>query len=381
MATTNSESNINKPEAIEVETIEAEVIDTDPITTENTDTNKKQSTEHAIIDGIFEEVTAQYYETTASYSTNSSSKDNVTATAQSTTDPITVIPNVIPHEGEQTPTSQTQKIKGAAQMAAGGALAVAGVPLLILPGPGAVFIVGGVALASKGQRNFSGRSASPLEAKLDNAAAKMTEIAKEQTKQAAQKAAKEAPNVAKNVAQQIPVVAKKAAEAAPFVAKKVADTAPVVAKKIADTAPVVAKTIGDKAPVAAKKVADAAPGVAEKVGKQAPVVAHKIAEGVSSVASTTAKAAPIFADKVAKSAPKAAEKITQTAPVVAGKVIAGAPVVAETVAKGFTKGISLGANLLKQAGTKAADINKNKQSKFQDSRTNTLHTKQHKNKS
>ena len=370
MATTNSESNINKPEAIEVETIEAEVIDTDPITTENTNTNKKQSTEHATIDGIFEEVTAQYYETTASYSTNSSSKDNVTATAQSTTDPITVIPNVIPHEGEQTPTSQTQKIKGAAQMAAGGALAVAGVPLLILPGPGAVFIVGGVALASKGQRNFSGRSASPLEAKLDNAAAKMTEIAKEQTKQAAQKAAKEAPNVAKNVAQQIPVVAKKAAEAAPFVAKKVADTAPVVAR-----------TIGDKAPVAAKKVADAAPGVAEKVGKQAPVVAHKIAEGVSSVASTTAKAAPIFADKVAKSAPKAAEKITQTAPVVAGKVIAGAPVVAETVAKGFTKGISLGANLLKQAGTKAADINKNKQSKFQDSRTNTLHTKQHKNKS
>ena len=44
-----------------------------------------------------------------------------------------------------------------ARVAAGGALAAAGVPMLVLPGPGAVTIAGGAAIASKGHRNFTGR--------------------------------------------------------------------------------------------------------------------------------------------------------------------------------------------------------------------------------
>ena len=140
---------------------------------------------------------------------NNTTTSKVTATAESTNDPVTVIPDVIPVDGEEIPASQTQKIKGAAQNGSRWRPCGCRRTLLILPGPGAVFIVGGVALASKGQRNFSGRAASPLEAKLDTAAAKMAEIAKEQAKQAAQNAAKEAPHVAKNIAQQIPVAAKR----------------------------------------------------------------------------------------------------------------------------------------------------------------------------
>lgn len=349
-STNNSKPESNEPEIIDVQPIvtDSGVATNEPESSHN-DSSDNSSTEPSAASSktsqdIFEQVSTTYYKSAEQTTPNQGTSPKVTATAESTDNPVNVIPDMLPLDGENPPASQSQKIKGAAQMAAGGALAVAGVPLLILPGPGAVFIVGGVALASKGQRNFSGRSASPLESKLDSAAAKMAQVAKDQAKQAAQNAAKEAPRVAKNAAQQIPVVTKKAAEAAPVVAKKIADNAPVVAKKVADTAPVVAK-----------KVIDSAPVVAEKVTQHAPEAANKVVQGAGIVANTVIKAAPIVAEKVAQNAPKVAEKVAKTTPEIAGKVIAGAPVIANTVAKGFAKGISVGANLLKQAGSKATE--------------------------
>lgn len=338
-STNNSKPESNEPEIIDVQPIvtDSGVATNEPESSHN-DSSNNSSTEPSAASSktsqdIFEQVSTTYYKSAEQTTPNQGTSPKVTATAESTDNPVNVIPDMLPLDGENPPASQSQKIKGAAQMAAGGALAVAGVPLLILPGPGAVFIVGGVALASKGQRNFSGRSASPLESKLDSAAAKMAQVAKDQAKQAAQNAAKEAPRVAKNAAQQIPVVTKKAAEAAPVVAKKIADNAPVVAKKVIDSAPV----------------------VAEKVTQHAPEAANKVVQGAGIVANTVIKAAPIVAEKVAQNAPKVAEKVAKTTPEIAGKVIAGAPVVANTVAKGFAKGISVGANLLKQAGSKATE--------------------------
>lgn len=337
-STNNSKPESNEPEIIDVQPIvtDSGVATNEPESSHN-DSSNNSSTEPSAASSktsqdIFEQVSTTYYKSAEQTTPNQGTSPKVTATAESTDNPVNVIPDMLPLDGENPPASQSQKIKGAAQMAAGGALAVAGVPLLILPGPGAVFIVGGVALASKGQRNFSGRSASPLESKLDSAAAKMAQVAKDQAKQAAQNAAKEAPRVAKNAAQQIPVVTKKAAEAAPVVAKKIADNAPVVAKKVIDSAPV----------------------VAEKVTQHAPEAANKVVQGAGIVANTVIKAAPIVAEKVAQNAPKVAEKVAKTTPEIA-KVIAGAPVVANTVAKGFAKGISVGANLLKQAGSKATE--------------------------
>ena len=124
--------------------------------------------------------------------------------------------------------SSAQKIKGAAQMAGGAALVAAGVPLCVLPGPGVACIAGGAALASKGQRNFTGREATPIEAKLDEAAEKLGAAAKEQAANAARNAVEKAPEIAGNAAR---TVAQKAPEVAGNAARVVARKAPEVAGK------------------------------------------------------------------------------------------------------------------------------------------------------
>lgn len=118
-----------------------------------------------------------------------------TRTRQARPEAEPIILDAVPVEGEwstgsncQEP-SAAQKAKGAAQIAAGGALAAVGVPMLILPGPGAAAILGGAALASKGQRNYTGREATPLEEKMDDAAAKAAAAAEEAAKKSARKLA------------------------------------------------------------------------------------------------------------------------------------------------------------------------------------------------
>lgn len=142
----------------------------------------------------------------------------------------------MPHGGARpargVPTAQ--KIKGAAQMAGGAALMVAGVPMCVLPGPGVASIAGGAALASKGHRNFTGREATPIEAKLDEAAAKLGAAAKEQASRAARNAVEKAPEVAGNaaraVARKAPEVAGKTVVATVKAAPKVAGAAAKAAK-------------------------------------------------------------------------------------------------------------------------------------------------------
>lgn len=93
--------------------------------------------------------------------------------------------------------SRGQKVKGASQMAAGAVLAAAGVPLCVLPGPGVAAIAGGAALASRGQRAYTGRPPSPVERRLDAAAEKMGAVAKEQAGRAARAAGRGAVAVTK----------------------------------------------------------------------------------------------------------------------------------------------------------------------------------------
>ncbi len=49
-----------------------------------------------------------------------------------------------------------KKARGVKQMIAGGVIAAAGVPMLILPGPGIAAIAGGIALAGRGYQNATG---------------------------------------------------------------------------------------------------------------------------------------------------------------------------------------------------------------------------------
>ena len=137
-------------------------------------------------------------------------------------EPEYVVPEVLPMDDEGNP---THKIKGAAQIAAGTALTAAGVPMLVLPGPGAVAIAGGAALISKGQRNCLGRSATPFEEKLDDVAEKAAVAVKASAEKTAHKAAEEAPKAAKKVICEAPLVAGTAVRAAKPLAKSAAGAA------------------------------------------------------------------------------------------------------------------------------------------------------------
>ena len=92
--------------------------------------------------------------------------------------------------------STAEKVAGGIEMAAGVAIAAAGVPMMVLPGPGAAALLGGAALASKGQRRYSGREATAVEEKLDQASVKAAEVAKREGAKAAKAGARNAPKVA-----------------------------------------------------------------------------------------------------------------------------------------------------------------------------------------
>lgn len=130
--------------------------------------------------------------------------DNNSSSKNSSEEPVVVIPEVLPVDGCSAP---KHKIKGAAQMAAGAALTTAGVPMLVLPGPGAAAIAGGAALISKGQRNYTGRVATPLEEKLDDVAEKAAVAVKNSAKKTAYKTVEAAPKVVKKAIHEVPEVA------------------------------------------------------------------------------------------------------------------------------------------------------------------------------
>ena len=79
--------------------------------------------------------------------------------------------------------------------------------MLVLPGPGAAAIAGGAALISKGQRNYTGRVATPLEEKLDDVAEKAAVAVKNSAKKTAYKTVEAAPKVAKKAIHEVPEVA------------------------------------------------------------------------------------------------------------------------------------------------------------------------------
>ena len=64
-------------------------------------------------------------------------------------------------EYHQAPKKQPSRLGGAVQVVAGAAIALVGVPMLILPGPGLLAIGGGVVLMARGAKNLFGRHEQP----------------------------------------------------------------------------------------------------------------------------------------------------------------------------------------------------------------------------
>lgn len=121
---------------------------------------------------------------------------------------------VVDDNGNPVDPPTEQKVKGAAQMVAGTALTAVGIPMLILPGPGAVAVVGGAAMASKGHRNLTGREPVPAEEFIDAASARLTAVAKEEMRELGQRAKDKAPEVRAAVAEGASKAASMGAKAA-----------------------------------------------------------------------------------------------------------------------------------------------------------------------
>lgn len=152
----------------------------------------------------------------------------------------------------------THKVKGTAQMLGGTALAVAGIPLCILPGPGLAALVGGTALVSKGHRNYTGRAATPLEEKMDTAVERLGSTVKNQVSQVAHRAAQTAPEAARATAQTFEHTAHAVGEMAHKGFEFVARKAPEVAHSVAENAPATTEKVINASKALSQTTAQAA---------------------------------------------------------------------------------------------------------------------------
>ncbi|MCR5845071.1 MAG: hypothetical protein K6G78_00665 [bacterium] len=184
-----------------------------------------------------------------------------------------------PHEEiepeEGSPEQRPRKALGTIQLVGGATLAAAGVPFLVLPGPGTLMIAGGASLADKGYRNIKGEQRTEEEmAELKEARKQATDERSEQikgfttekvipaSKKVASGTKKVAAGTAKAAVATAKVAKKGAQKAAPVVKKGAKATASAAKKGAQKAAPVVKK--GAKATAAATK--KGAQKAAEKAG-------------------------------------------------------------------------------------------------------------------
>lgn len=147
-------------------------------------------------------------------------------------------------DGNPDEVSDIDKAKGVAQMAAGTVITAAGIPMLILPGPGVAAIVGGAALTLKGHRTMTGREPLPIEQSIDETAERLVSVAKDEAAAAGQKVARKASDVGAEIADQGPSVVADAVKQAPAAVASVVSHAPEMASTIASQAPGAAEAVG-----------------------------------------------------------------------------------------------------------------------------------------
>ena len=139
-------------------------------------------------------------------------------------------------DGNPCEVDRADKVKGAAEMAAGVAVTAVGIPMLVLPGPGTLAVLGGAALTLKGHRTMTGREELPIEKTVDEAAARVAEEAKAAAKAAGDRAADEVGKAAAKVRERGPEFVSDAVRNAPEAVASAAAQAPKVASDIASAA-------------------------------------------------------------------------------------------------------------------------------------------------
>lgn len=150
------------------------------------------------------------------------------AAVQDEGEPVVVDAEVLDEEPAPAPQddeADAKKAKGAKQMAAGAAVTAAGIPMLILPGPGIAAVAGGVALMGAGYQNMTGKEIIDEETRNDPVfkqgeewgrewGERVREYAEEDLAPAAKEMAAEAMEAASAAGKGVKAVASTGAEAA-----------------------------------------------------------------------------------------------------------------------------------------------------------------------
>ncbi len=147
-------------------------------------------------------------------------------------------------EGNPDEVTTVDKVKGAAQMAAGTAITAAGIPMLILPGPGAAAIIGGGALALKGHRTLTGRDPLPIEQTIDDAAQRLASVAKDEASAMGRKVANKASDMGAKIAEEGPSLVAATAKQVPGAVACAASHASKAASAVAQQVPGAAEAVG-----------------------------------------------------------------------------------------------------------------------------------------
>lgn len=147
-------------------------------------------------------------------------------------------------EGEPDEVSKTDRAKGMAQMAAGTVITAAGIPMLVLPGPGVAAIVGGAALTLKGHRTMTGRKPNEFEQSIDDAADRLVNVAKTEAAAVGKKVAQKAADTGAKVVDQGPAIVADAVAHAPENIAHAVQRAPEIASDLASRTPEAAEAAG-----------------------------------------------------------------------------------------------------------------------------------------
>ena len=167
-------------------------------------------------------------------------------------------------DGNPVELAGSAKAKATAQVVGGAALAVAGVPLMVLPGVGAVTTLTGAAVALNGERKLSGREATAIEQALETAGETIADRAKEAAGHATNQAGKKLREASSNLSESMPDaftdVARGVKNATLSAAERVPAAAASAAKSVQEAGSVIADE-GPKAVAAAAAATGAAAGV------------------------------------------------------------------------------------------------------------------------
>ncbi len=176
---------------------------------------------------------------------------------------------VVGENGKPKDASMQKKVISVAQMIAGGAITLAGVPLVGVPFVGSGVILTGAGIALDGQRKLTGREPTRMEYAIDRAGSALSKSAKDAMRKNADWGAKRARNLTQKVGDRMPNGVMRAGSTTKKAMLSAGESIPAHISSAAKTAKEVGGVVAQEGPVA---IAGVAAGVGAFVGMGAGLV-------------------------------------------------------------------------------------------------------------